>query len=557
MKKFLLIFLLVSAFVARPQSNTAVTSLDSFPQESISMHVNTTVFLTGESLLFSVYCFDDQTKEKLSDFSRIAYVELIDNKQRPVSQMKVKLDHGTGSGDYYFDSRIPSGNYTLIAYTRWMRNFGPQSFYRQTITVVNADQLQSTAKSSNTSQKVLPPPSESASSIKIALDKKQYNQREKITLKIIPEEGAEIQFSVNVRLLESRPDFNNVNQSQEDRSLRQSEIKFLPDLRGELVTGAIKNKATGKSLKNELVTLSSPSGNSGFLLSRTDSAGRFYFNVNDFQSSFMLLKPLNALADEFNITVDDGFCEEHIEFAPPEFKPDSAFLKSLTRRYLSAQIENAFYEVKKDSVLKASSDKLFTPDKVFRLDDFTRFPTMEDVFREIVPEVIVKAKQGEFSLSIRNNETGDRFYNTPLTLIDGIPVSSTELMNYNPLLVKRISVVNRRYYLGGLETEGIISIETYKGVAENINTSHMQRITYTAPLPDKLYYSPAYDTNSNLTRIPDYRTQLYWNSGAKASASTSLTFFASDVSGEYIVEVVGVKNNGEKISAVQKITVAK
>lgn len=555
MKKLLLILLLLSAFVARTQSDITV---DSLPHESISMHLNTSVFLTGETLLFSVYCFNDQVKGELSDFSRIAYVELIDNKQKPVTQMKVKLDDGTGSGDYYFDSRIPSGNYTLIAYTRWMRNFSSQSFYRQTVTVVNADQLPSSAKSSNVPQKLLPAPSESISSVKLVLDKKQYSHREKITLQIIPEEKSDIQFSVNVRLLEPRPDFDDADHSNSaNRSSRQPEIKFLPDLRGELVTGTIKNKTTGQPLKNELVTLSSPSANSGFLLSRTDSAGRFYFNLSDFQSSFMLLKPLNALADDFTITVDNSFCEEHGEFDPPEFRADSIFLKSLANRYLSAQVENAFYEVKKDSVLKVSPDKLFTPDKVFRLDDFTRFPTMEDVFREIVAEVIVKAKQGEFSLSIRNNETGERFYNTPLMLVDGIPVSSTELMNYNPLLVKRISVVNRRYYLGGLETEGIISIETYKGVAENINTSHMQRVTFTAPLSDKLYYSPSYDTNPNLTRIPDYRTQLYWKAGIKTNTPTTLTFFSSDISGEYLVEVVGVKSNGGKVSAYQKFGIAK
>src|SRR5688572_23712177 len=89
-------------------------------RESIGMHLNTHLFVTGETVLFTIHC---KTGEKLSELSSVAYVEVINNELTPVFQFKIKLDHGVGYGDFFLTGKIPSGNYTIIAYTRWMRNF--------------------------------------------------------------------------------------------------------------------------------------------------------------------------------------------------------------------------------------------------------------------------------------------------------------------------------------------------------------------------------------------------------------------------------------------------
>jgi hypothetical protein len=135
-------------------------------------------------------------------------------------------------------------------------------------------------------------------------------------------------------------------------------------------------------------------------------------------------------------------------------------------------------------------------------------------------------------------------------LIDGIPVIDANIvMSYDPLLIKTISLVTQHYYYGGLETDGIISIETYEGDAKNVPVADMVRMNYVHPQASKIYYTPNYDGEKDLSRIPDFRTQLYWNPAVSVNSGSTviLTFYTADVNGKYLVEVAGVTSQGESI----------
>jgi hypothetical protein len=256
--------------------------------------------------------------------------------------------------------------------------------------------------------------------------------------------------------------------------------------------------------------------------------------------------------DEFTIQPENNFIDDHSEFAPPALKLDSAMKKLVEQRYLYAQVENAFYKVKKDSIVHSLKDLRFfgTPDKIYKLDDFMRFQTMEDIFREIIPEVVLKARDDKFAISIANLISGERFFTQPLILIDGIPVRDpNNVMKYDPLKVKTISIIARRYFYGGLESEGIISIETFNGEAESVVKDDLLNIPYVQPARGKRYYSPDYDGKKNLLRIPDYRTQLYWNPNIEipVTGSDAIEFYTSDIPGQYFIEVSGTSTTGEYI----------
>ena len=51
-----------------------------------------------------------------------------------------------------------------------------------------------------------------------------------------------------------------------------------------------------------------------------------------------------------------------------------------------------------------------------------------------------------------------------LTLIDGVPIFDFDyMMNYDPLIVERIGIVNDVYRMGNIEYHGIIDFTTYQG----------------------------------------------------------------------------------------------
>lgn len=47
-----------------------------------------------------------------------------------VSSLKLQLSSGLASGNIFISDKIKNGDYELRAYTRWMRNFGEESFFK-------------------------------------------------------------------------------------------------------------------------------------------------------------------------------------------------------------------------------------------------------------------------------------------------------------------------------------------------------------------------------------------------------------------------------------------
>jgi hypothetical protein len=556
----LILMLLHVGCIANTFAQVQVSN-DDMDAEVLAVHLNSTVFVTGESLLFKVYCLNAKTNTA-SRVSKLAYIELVNEKQQAVAQMKIPLKDGQGSGDLFFDTTFPSGNYTIIAYTRWMRNFGTASFFRQAISVINPVALPPINKGIKNSITVSKKENEVDGPVLVSFEKIEHTTRGKILVHLESSSPTQMSLSVNVRLAErwhhSTAPSDVFLQVPDVKKPNKYELKYLPDLRGELITGTVKEKSTQSFLNGELMSLSSPSENFVFLVSRTDSTGRFYFNAPTLTSRYVFITSLTRPEGSFDISMDSPFLKDYEEFAPSSLEVDSTLLSLLGQRHLASQVQNVFWQSEKDSILlRKETPTIPVVDKRYQLDAYTRFTNMEDVFREIIPEILVEAKAGGFSLALRNLVTGERFYN-PLVLIDGIPLPGADvLMNYDPLLVKSVTITARHYYLGGLETQGIISLQTFKGNAEGLNVERMSRFSYLRQIPTKLFSFPEYEGNEELKRIPDFRTQLYWNPDLKFDKQANLVFFSNDIPGTYMVEIAGITEDGKKVFVQKEFTISR
>ena len=116
--------------------NNDISFYRDVPQEKLFVHINTSFLLTGEHLYYKAYCINTKTN-KLSDLSKIAYVELISSDKTQIFKHKIKLESGHGQGDFFIPKSILSGNYKLIAYTQWMRNSGAKFFFQNDISIIN------------------------------------------------------------------------------------------------------------------------------------------------------------------------------------------------------------------------------------------------------------------------------------------------------------------------------------------------------------------------------------------------------------------------------------
>ena len=105
-------------------------------QEKLFVHTDRVTYFTGELLWFKVYAADGVYNKPLS-MSKVAYVDILDDKQIAVMQAKIALVNGSGNGSIFIPAAISNGNYKLRAYTSWMKNFSPDYYFETTLTIIN------------------------------------------------------------------------------------------------------------------------------------------------------------------------------------------------------------------------------------------------------------------------------------------------------------------------------------------------------------------------------------------------------------------------------------
>jgi len=190
------------------------------------------------------------------------------------------------------------------------------------------------------------------------------------------------------------------------------------------------------------------------------------------------------------------------------------------------------------------------PDEKYLLDDFTRFPTMEEVMREYVPGVMVRIRKEKFHFLTVDLTNHTLYRDNPLVLLDGVPVFDiNKIMNYDPRKVRKLDVMTHKYFLGNLSFSGVVSYTTYQGDLRDFETNpHAFTINYEGLQLEREFFSPRYETQQQReSRIPDTRDLLYWSPSVQTDqlGKQQLEFYSSDVPGKYVVSVQGITKNGK------------
>lgn len=107
-----------------------------YPQEKMYLQLDKYAYTAGETVWFKAYVTIG-IDNLFSNWSRIAYVELIDATEQKIDSLIIPLGMGMGLGDFALSDTIREGSYRVRAYTNWMRNEEDRYFYDRTIQVSN------------------------------------------------------------------------------------------------------------------------------------------------------------------------------------------------------------------------------------------------------------------------------------------------------------------------------------------------------------------------------------------------------------------------------------
>ncbi|HEY0651778.1 MAG TPA: hypothetical protein VGD65_01580 [Chryseosolibacter sp.] len=234
---------------------------------------------------------------------------------------------------------------------------------------------------------------------------------------------------------------------------------------------------------------------------------------------------------------------------------------TLTTRSIAMQVQDIFTESERSLFTEVDSLPFFgKPDETYYLDDFTRFPVMEEVMREYVKGVWVRKRKNEFVFIVLDHINKSVFNENPLILLDGVPVFRVnDIMNVNPLKIKRIDVLTRQLYLGKISLPGVVSFRTYSQDLAGITLDRKNFVLdYEGLQAARTFFAPVYDSErQRSTRVPDQRSTLLWMPTVTiADGQASVTAYTSDLPGTFEIQLHGISDDGETITGQHTFTVS-
>ena len=556
-------------------------NLKKVPQEKAYVDHNGPLVLSGEYLYYSIHCFNAQTNNP-TNISKIAYVALVNEARDFIFEHKVKLSKGHGYGDFFVSTEIPSGRYKLLGYTQWMKNSGLSQVFKDDIVIINPYLVDQSTLLENKPDALSLISTDAisvsdSSAITIRTNKSTYRPREKVDLNIKNYKGALGHgfYSIKVKRKEEiaiPPSLNSVTYGNTyfnaDKEIKQTigDSIFLPEQRGELVYGTIKNSETGLPAENLPVVISIPGKESLLKFSKTDQNGNFYSYIRKDRKNPMAVIQVEDQNETYTIELGTP---SHIDLTDLSFanfglsKEQAEYIKN---RSVLNQIENQFFSAKPDSILQSNPIDIFNGGipEVIVLDEYTRFPTLEETLVEVVQFAgFRKANTSDAYIRIGQDfKSYDEEYNDfpAIVLIDGIFIPHHEQIRaFDARKIEKISLTRDQFRLGQKEYQGIISIETFDADFLDIYTADNSLIVpFTQPVAKKNYFIQTYKIeDTSFDRIPDYRRMLYWNPLLNITNSDyQFEFFTSDVEGTYEVILNGFTTYGKPIHVVKEITVS-
>lgn len=560
MKRCIIVFMLLA---------TSAFSFAEGLSERVFINTDRQVYVAGDKMMISAFCMDASTG-KPSSFSSIAYLEL-HSSDGMAQTGKIALYKGRGAGILQLQKNLPTGNYRIIAYTSQNKNevgFNYASGSR-IISIINASSTERVKDgvdivdiSDYKGAPVLP----SEGNISISLPEEANSSS--VVLLALENAGKDADVSVSVWHDDGL--ISPANTSLADfLSTIKPGTEFcenaIPEFEGEIISAkVVGNDPSQVSRLEGLSAFISASGSESDVYSAAiERGGAIKFFTNNIYEDKELVCQIESLPEDYacHIELESPFVNANVGEGIPNLKLCPDFADQISVRSAASQIINQFEADTLYELLPMRKNLLFG-DEVIRydLDDYTRFPTMEEIFVEFVGEL--RARKGredmlDIQIKLQNVFRSTYFSNgTSLVMLDGVPVfDHRKIMDYDPLLVKSINIFPYIYFVGERSFNGIVNFETYKGNLPTMEFNDDVRIIdFKGPSYPLAYTCPGVSLDP---AFPDYRQTAYWHPILKVGANNKaeLEVALPAYKGSFVVVVEGIDSDGSAIRAEKRFEV--
>ncbi len=549
-----------------------------YAQENVYISTDKEYYLAGESIWYSAYCLDGSGNHpgSYSKLSSIAYIEF-HNPAGVVTTIKTGLIDGRGCGKFEIPFSFPTGNYSIVAYTKHSGGNSKGEYRGKIVTIFNTltnerikDMVEVVENDQDLKAITNYIPRRRSRDIEIEIGEKDSAAGKFIPVRIRNTGGKRISFNISVYHKDELSSLIGENGYDNTNLLdRKGEFEFTDetDYEGEVIKGRIRfrnNKGAPVNMSEKNVYMSAIGGIDDIYISKADSSGNItYYTGNIYGQRDLVFdvtgnKNITKISDAADTTLSCyvEIINKQYNHKPekiPVLKISTELSEALSERSMKMQIAKRFEADTIFDLLKFRKNPLLGDVKpsVYNLDEYTRFPLMEEVVREFVKELRIRKFEGNSDFQVLITEGKNAFVYSEgytLALLDGVPVRDhSKLVELDPLLVKQIVIYRRRFTLGSYMCDGIVEFNTYKGdmgglkLTKNINIVNYKGVQY--PL--------AFSGNavSENKAYPNYNETIYWNPVADLKNNDTFEFrcLIPEYKGEFRIVIEGIDEKGGDI----------
>jgi len=341
---------------------------------------------------------------------------------------------------------------------------------------------------------------------------------------------------------------------------------YLPEKEGQVIKARISNSTSGLPLKNTAAFLTVPGERFTLANAVSDDTGVLNFIFKPARQRNELILQAASSADSNAVVEVDPY------YFPVHSIPPAGLLRisrqnesKLLQRSIYMQVENS-YNIDKRHLL-VEKEEMDTAvfygfaARQYRLDDYTRFLTMEEVIKEYIAELAFKKAGDHYQLRVKDKAIGTFFENAPLVLMDGVPLKNADkVMSFDPLKIRTVDITASRYFHNTQVYEGIVSFKTYDGnlAGYELDPDNIV-VEYNALQLQQEFYKPVYNNDEKKkSRLPDFRNMLSWEPRIDLDADGTATFdfYTSGCTGRFLIFLQGLSPNGLPVAASRQIEVS-
>jgi len=532
--------------------------------EKVHVFSDRTLYAVNETIRFSALL---QTRSELYHRlgSKVLYVELVNSSGTAVAKGKFLIKENLSTGKLSIPSNSLSGYYYLRSYTRWMRNFGSQSFSYIPIRVVNpysSDVLTDKPAPGKNNLSAVP---ESVRMVSSSLSRTTYHAGDRVEVEFKLEDG-----SINhvhnacISVVPSGTIDTTIFQYKVDSRMNGSEpfqFNFLPDIKGTSISGLAIESNNQKPASDTRIHFSILGEEAAYFVTESDSRGRFLINTpsrTGFQEMFVV--PEYQTDNPIEVRIDNDFTSEPLPFQASSFYLQQEEQVLASRLALHMQLQGTYLadsSINNAGLTKGPESIPFygTPEISVRIDEFVNLPNLEEVIQNLVPKTFVMRHDGEVHFLIKSENPMMSMF-PPLILIDHIPVFDMEvIMAIPPSKLDHIEVIPEVYVLGEVKFGGIISFTSREGDLASIRLPEGSYFfDYLAFQPASIPQGARY---SGPGKIPDTRNTLFWMDQIELHKGTSqkVSFQRASIPGRYLILFRGVSSDGDIVYGIDHFNV--